>query len=198
MRSEPKRGQALIEFAIIGSLALLALAFLIQIGLRVNYQQEMDQQTFRRAMKIAQSEGSIESASINYNQFRDRQLPDPSDGFSMMPRTLTEGTANVIWGEHLAVGDEDDRNSQTRIMFQVNDALREFRDEDFSPRRGGGSPSLPHVTQVTRQQNSSGSVQQSDAKTSSLSTTTTQTTALTLKSSDTVAGAVTSSVDWNW
>ena len=71
MPSEPRRGQALIEFAIVGSIALMALAFLIQIGLRMNYQQEMDQQTFRRAMKIAQSENAIESARISYNQYRE-------------------------------------------------------------------------------------------------------------------------------
>ena len=195
MRSEPARGQALLELAIFGSLTLIAVAFLIQIGLRVNYQQETDQQTFRRAMKIAQSEGSMESASIIHYQFRDRQVPDPSDGFSMMPRTLTQGMANVVWGEHLAVGDRNDRRSQERFIFQVNSTQREFREEDFKVRQGRN---IPIVTKVERQLTSSGGVQQSNAASSQLSTTTTQATTLTLKRGQTVPSAVTSGVDWNW
>ena len=50
-------GQALIEFAIMGSIALLAFTVLIQMGLRMNYQQEIQQDAFRNALRIAQNEG---------------------------------------------------------------------------------------------------------------------------------------------
>ena len=123
-------GQALVELAITGSLVLLALAFFIQIGLRMNYQQELEQQTFRRALREAKSEGTEESAAIVINHFRDRQVPDPSFGFALMPRTSTNASATVTWGEHLTTL-SDDRDSQPRILVVLNNKEKEFRSEDF-------------------------------------------------------------------
>ena len=95
MKMTPNAGQALVELAIFGSLGLMALTFLIQMGLRLNYQQELQQQTFRRALLMAKCEGDgfkplvecvkrvpgvsddEESQATVLNQFRDRQMPIP-------------------------------------------------------------------------------------------------------------------------
>lgn len=120
----------MVEFAITGSLALVALALLIQVGLRANYQQEIDQQTFRRAQRIAQNEGDEESQAIVLTHFRDRQVPNPSLGFVLTPRMSTQSNATVTWGEWLTFLAED-RDSQPRIEILVNDTQQTFRSEDI-------------------------------------------------------------------
>lgn len=168
-------GQALLEFALFGSVALLALAFMIQIGLTMNYQQEIEQQTFRRALRIAQSEAAdVESQSVQVQQYRDRQVPDPSEGFGMMSRVMTQAGATVTWGEYLTFL-ADDRESQPRIVYFVNTSPpAEFRSEDFPE---SDEPDVRAIHQVSiskgrSYQNSSGS---------GLKTTTTQQTTLELR-----------------
>lgn len=176
----------MLEFAIVGSVALLALAFMIQIGLRMNYQQEIEQQTFRRAMQVAHSEDDEESRSIQYQHFRERQIPDPSEGFGIMPRTLTQAGATVIWGEYLTYL-ADDRDSESRIIFQVNaDPPREFRSSDFE----GANEDDPTIRQVDRITTSRGLSYQNNAN-SGIQTTTEQRTTLTLKTGAQVSSGVT-------
>ena len=176
-------GQAFIELAVIGSFALLALNLLIQIGLRMNYQQEISQQTFRHALVISKSEGEKdESASTQLQHFRDRQVPDPSTGFGLMPRTSTNASATVTWGEWLTyLGSDPD--SQSRIVFQVNDTRQEYRSGDFDV----GSKSDPLVKHISKQVTVNGTVNQ-NVNGSSLSSLATETTTLTLKNNATVTG----------
>ena len=196
--ASPKRaGQALIEFAVFGSLALLALAFMIQIGLRANYQQEIDQQTFRRALDVADSYSDIEPVSVSYLQFRDRQIPDPSEGFGIMPRAATTGQAEVVWGTYLGFADKDDRRSQPLTIVRVNNAEREFRSDDFK----NAPDDLPLYTRIDRTLTSAGTIRQTrqpNAESSSLATRTTQTTTVTLKNDAKVSSSVSSGVNWNW
>ena len=184
-------GQALIEFAIVGSLALLALAFLIQIGLRMNYQQEIEQQTFRRALRVAQNEGEEESQAIQYQHFRNRQIPDPSQGFAIMPRTTSQASATVTWGEGLTFL-ADDRDSQPRIIVHLDDTEREFRSEDLQD----DQPLVGHI----RKEIQSASEIQQDNSASRLNTTTTETTTMTLNTNnnDPISSTLTSDVNFNW
>ncbi len=120
-------GQALTEFAVMGGIALMALTFLIQIGLRMNYQQELEQDTFRRALAEARAEWNDdnskdnESHSVQYYQLRNRELPDPGQGFAIMPKTLTQANATVLWGKwktHLG----DDLDSLPKIIVEVDNS----------------------------------------------------------------------------
>ncbi len=128
--SSEMRGQALVEFAIIGSLALLALALLIQVGLRANYQQEIEQQNFRRAMQEAQKEDEEESQAVSVYQVRDRQVPNPADGLGIMSRSRTEASSTVTWGEYLTFLD-DGRESQPLTVVRLNDQEQRYRAEDL-------------------------------------------------------------------
>jgi len=193
-RSDHHRGQALLEFAILGSLALFALAFLIQIGLRVNFQQEVEQQTFRRTLAKADSYSTIEPVSVQYQEFWDRQVPSPGDGFAVMPRTYTEANATVVWGTFLSFTADQDRRSQPLTVVSVNGVERDFREEDFE----GIPETAPEISRIDRRLTASGTVQQANATSSSLATNTTQTTTVTLKNNATVSGEVTSGVNWNW
>lgn len=191
MKPVDGRGQALIEFAILGSLGLLALAFLIQIGLRANYQQEMEQHAFRRALAAAQAEGDTESQSIQVQAFRDRQVPNPSQGFAIMPRTLSSGAGTVTWGELLTLLD-DARDSQPRIIVELNDARREFRSEDLKKDE-------PLIHFIHKTLDSQGTMTQDNAG-SDLDTSTTETTDLEFntKSPSTLSSTTHSNVRFDW
>ncbi|MBU1124496.1 MAG: hypothetical protein KKC84_00545 [Candidatus Omnitrophica bacterium] len=81
MRQERFReeGQALLELSIFGSILLMLLGVLLQYGLRFNYQQQLDQETFRKAMAQARwSRGEGHPTSVDYMVIRDEHIPDPS------------------------------------------------------------------------------------------------------------------------
>lgn len=135
-------GQAFIEMAIFGSIALIAMGFLIQVGLGMNYQQELDENTFRRALLMAKCEssdhkpnnwcgsvGSIngdgESQATVFTQLRDRQIPSPSLGYGIMPRSMVTSSATATWGQRLTFLD-DSRDSEPRLVVKVNDRPAEM------------------------------------------------------------------------
>lgn len=183
-------GQALVELAIMGSLGLMALAFFIQIGLRLNYQQELQQQTFRRALLMAKCEGDEEEPIVEcvtraqgvnddeesqatvLNHFRDRQMPNPLLGFGIRPRTTTSASATVTWGERLTFL-ADDRDSQPRLAVRLNDQQRSYRSEDLNENQ-------PFVRRIEKElQTDEAEVNQTGMVTS-LSTQTTERTTLRL------------------
>jgi hypothetical protein len=188
------RGQALLEFAIFGTLALTALAFLIQLGLRANYQQEVEQQTFRRALRIAKGEDEVESQAVQVLQFRDRQIPDPSMAFSIMPRTLSQAGASVTWAEHLTALDDKDERSEPLIVFRVNQTERNYRAKDFQS--AGRSPVL-----IDREMTSAGTITQTGVEGSGAkaaeSVTTGQTTTITLNGKS-VSSTLNTNATFNW
>ena len=198
---QSSQGQAFVEFAVIGSLALVALAFLIQMGLRANFQQQMEQDTFRLAMRVAQSEGDVESQSIQYSYFRNSQIPNPTDAFGISPRTMTQSSASVTWGEWLGYL-ANDRDSQPRIIVHMDNSETEFRSEDLL-KNAAGEP-MPLVSAVHKDLNSNGAVTQTNTG-SSDATTTTETTTLTLNAdqnkdgvNDQLSSSLTSTTNFNW
>jgi len=136
-----------------GSIALLALAMLIQLGLRLNYQQQEEQNTFRHALLMAKCEGDEmdepivecvrraervndddESQAVTINRFHDRQIPNPTLGFGLRPRTTITANAAAVWGERLTFLD-DDRDSQPRIVVHLNREQPHYRSEDLEDAR---------------------------------------------------------------
>ena len=192
MRPGNQKGQAMIEFAIIGSTSLLALAFLIQIGLRMNYQQEIEQQTFRLALRRAQDEGDKESQAILYQHIRDREIPEPSSEPTIMPRTSTQASSAVTWGEWLTFL-ADDRDSQPRVVVHVNDTRADdFRSGDFEGGKEGVKKDAPKdaplVSAIHNQFTSTGQLTQASGA-SSLSSSSSASTTVTLKNGKTVSGS---------
>ncbi len=186
------RGQAMIEFAVMGSVALLALTMLIQMGLRMNYQQEIQQDAFRQAMRIAQNEGDNESQAIQYNAFRNRRTPNPSEGVGVMPRVLTQGNATVTWGEWLTYLNQS-RDSQPRIIVNLDDqSEREFRSEDFID-----VANQPLVRRITKDLTGSGKIQQNNFK-STLASDTTESTTMELSNGASLTSSVDTNIRYNW
>lgn len=180
----------MIEIAIFGSIALLALAFMIQIGLRQNFQQEIEQDAFRRALRVAQNEGDAESQAIQYNYFRNRRIPNPADDFAITPRTLTQAGATVTWGEWLTYL-ADDRDSQPRIIVNLDDqSAPEFRSEDFASDK-------PLISKIQKQVDGASQIQQSNTS-SSLNAGSTESTTLTLSNDSTVSSSIDTNIHRNW
>lgn len=192
-----------MEFSILGSVALLALALLIQLGLRMNFQQEIQQDAFRRALALAHSEGKTESQATQYNYFRNRRIPNPSEGFGITPRVMTQGNATVTWGEWLTYLD-DDRDSQPRVVVNLDDrSVPEFRAGDFPADQ-------PLVRRVTKELVGSAEIQQGNSGVTTcggvtalsdtcLAADTTETTTLELSNGSPVSATVTTPpIRRNW
>ncbi len=125
-----------------GVVCLAALGFLIRIGMKANYDQEIRMAAFRRALKAAEVDNGTDQDSLGtlYHYIAARQMPDPNDGFLTLPRGRTEASAFVEWGDRLtmAYGDGDPaidtskgRLTQERILVNNNGNEQEFRSEDF-------------------------------------------------------------------
>lgn len=183
----------MIEFAVLGSIALLALTMLIQMGLQMNYQQEIQQDAFRRAMRTAQNEGTEESQAIQYNAFRNRRAPNPSEGFGVTPRMLTQGNSTVTWGEWLTFLTPGNRSSQPRIIINLDDqSEQEFRPEDFA-----AVADQPLVRRVTKDLTGGGTIQQNNGG-STLASDTTESTTMELSNGAALTSSVDTNIRYNW
>lgn len=177
-----------------GSLALMALAVLIQVGMRVNYTQEIEMETFRAAMAESRSRWDIEPVVVQYQQFRDRQMPSPDQPFAIMPRQLTSSGSALTWATHLDFGADPDEDSEGMTVISVNGTQQRFRENQLKT----VDPDAPLIAAVDRQFTAGGVVTQPNATSSSLNTGTNQSTTVILKTGAAVAGAVASGVTWNW
>lgn len=147
MRRSTRTGQALLELAIFGTLALLALGFLIRIGLLVNYRQEIQMNTFRRALAAADADAKAgnPTVQVDYLHLRDRLVPDPST-FGIMPRAQAQGSSSVLWGNQGLPGAMITplgqpatgagpagipRTEQPKTIVRLNEKTDEYRFEDF-------------------------------------------------------------------
>ena len=189
-----RRGQAMLEFAVMASVALLALGLLIQIGLRMNYQQEIEQQTFRRAMRAAVNfdvTGRRPPQAVTYYHYRDRQMPDPSDGFAMMPRMTTESRSMSVWGKFLSFLARDD-DSRPRVVVNLNGTQAVFNSDDLTGQAG-------LVDKIARGVHSEGGIITTNQGTNLVTTTTTNATmTLNTKGNDAVSSELTSQSTFNW
>lgn len=77
-------GQALLELAIFGSLALLVLGALVSYGMNVDQQQQTQMEAIRHAMRSSSVMGvDDQPISTSHLVINERMIPDPSDAFAM-------------------------------------------------------------------------------------------------------------------
>lgn len=209
-RNRSQQGQALIEMALIGTIAVAALGFLIQIGLGLNYEQENDQNAFRRALLMAKCEGdeqepsnwcntrvppgvsfSDESQATTMLRMRDRKLPNPSIGFGLVPSTLTMGSATATWGERLTFLD-DSTDSQPRVVVRVNDF------PDMLYRSGDFPHNQPIVRNIEKTTQMIGTLAQTDSTGSATDATTTENTTVTMNDGSEIPASSVQSGGYSW
>jgi hypothetical protein len=93
-------GQSLVELASFGAVLLLCVGMLLQYGMQANYQQNLQMQTFRKAMRVAYYKtgpGSSVSLSSTYH----KGIPDPRDSWGNADRRPISASASVTWDNNL-------------------------------------------------------------------------------------------------
>jgi len=77
-------GQALLELAIFGAIIIMLIGILLNYGLRNNFQQRLQQQTFRKALgATGELEQNDKPSGISYLQVEDNHVVNPSDTWGL-------------------------------------------------------------------------------------------------------------------
>jgi len=124
-----KTGQAAVELAIFGSLILLAFSILLMYGQRLDNQQQVKMEAFRRALhKAYERNGNVsytlKKESRNFNLFA---------GFGQGQPSSVGSTASVLWQKGMP-GDAGSEKSEGFAYNAVNDTEIGSADEKGLPR----------------------------------------------------------------
>ncbi len=116
--AKERRGQALVEVAVFGTIFLMIVGALITYGLRFDYNQRAQQQAFRRALKIASDR---ETGGGRYMLMEDRYIPDPTDPFGIGRSMPVVAAADVIRTDQLdaRAGESADPNDLPTLVMDV-------------------------------------------------------------------------------
>lgn len=99
----------MVELAVFGSLLLVVLGGLIRFGLAATYSQQLEQDSFRKAL-------ATPSGSVSYTLVEDRLVPGAGGGaFPLSSRSRVVGTAQVLWDVDLFTEGDD-----TSAMMEIN------------------------------------------------------------------------------
>lgn len=139
MRYKHKKGQAVVEMALFGSLVLLILGSLLSYIQRQNDQQYVQMEAFRRALEKGctylgtDSEGA--GASVQYTLLQTRKHSDVGGGFRKGSSQTLSGSSNVFWAvPRIAEDEDDDVEPDSLIIFRINDDEKQWKYRDFVPK----------------------------------------------------------------
>lgn len=125
-----KRGQAITELAIFGSIILVLFGVLLSYLQRMNDQQYVQMEVFRRALHKActytrPTALKPEGASVQYTLVTDRRHADLSGNLGKGSSTTMSASTNVFWAVP-KVGS----GSESLIAFKINEdeMVRNYRD----------------------------------------------------------------------
>ena len=120
-----QKAQAVLELATFGSLVLFCLALLIHFGLQMNYQQNLQMQAFRKALKMAfYKQGP--SSSANLAVIKDKPMVDPADRWGFADRVSVGSGASVTWSNTLngvyvnEISEDPDVKDMPRTYIEIN------------------------------------------------------------------------------
>ena len=126
----PRKGQAITELAIFGSILLFCLAMLIQYGLDANYQQQAQMEAFRKTQRIAFYRDGPASSTA-FILVKDKPTPDPRDQWGVAERgPIVAGGNSVAWNTNLSADyvklytDTPDAKDLPAVYFQIDKAAR--------------------------------------------------------------------------
>jgi len=115
-----KRGQAMVEMAIFGTLILFVFGMLISYAQRMNEQQYIQMEAFRRGLEkactFAGSEDSGAGASVQYTAMENKRLADLSDTFRKGSPTTIRGSSSVFWAVP-----QTGTQPENKIVYKIND-----------------------------------------------------------------------------
>ena len=111
-----KSGQAAVELAIFGSLILLAFSMLLMYGQRLDNQQQVKMEAFRRAMQKAYER----NGSVSYTLKKEGRTFNLFSGFGQGQPSTVGSTASVLWQKGLP-GDQNNETSESYAFNAIND-----------------------------------------------------------------------------
>ncbi len=115
MRICRNRGQAAIELAVFGTIMILVLSTLVTYGQRLEMQNQLKMEAFRKALQKAYEKNS----SVSYSLKKDTRLASLSGGWGQGQATSLSSTASVMWqmGQPGAQGAKDE---QSFAFYEIN------------------------------------------------------------------------------
>ncbi len=112
-----RNAQAATEFAILGSLIIVAFAFLINYSEKLNRQQAYIQQTFRAALSEARSANNTAS----YTKVAFRRMPNVSSPMELGQMQSFSNSSSVMWADGKSRNaDETPKDGVSK--YQLNEA----------------------------------------------------------------------------
>lgn len=128
-----KKGQAILELAIFGSLILFVLGILLSYMQRLNDQQYVQMETFRRALeKACTFQGEVSEGaggSVQYTLLENRPQVDLNSGFGKGSPFNTGNSANVFWAIPKAGA-----QAESLIVYRVNQDEKVWNYRDLIPK----------------------------------------------------------------
>lgn len=126
-----KRGQAVVEFGIFGSVLLVIFSILLSQLQRANDEQYVKMEAFRRAEEKACSYNGGQGASVQMTLIQNRRHVDMFGGFRKgSPQTLN-ASASVYWA---VPPSENDAEAASLIAFRVNQDEKVISYRDYVPK----------------------------------------------------------------
>ena len=113
-----RRAQTATEFAVLGSLIIVAFAFLINYSEKLNRQQYYIQQTFRAALQEARKANN----SASYTRVAFNRMPNVSSPMELGQLQNFSSSANVLWQDGKSSRDADGRDILGVAKYQLNEA----------------------------------------------------------------------------
>lgn len=115
-RKRNKKGQATIELAILGSVVIIALAYLLQQGYIYNAKQSLEMYTFRQALRLSR----MYERGITLTVARDVFVPT---FFTSLSRQRLMATASVEYNPWKAYTPNNPDDISSYRLFQIGDAM---------------------------------------------------------------------------
>lgn len=131
-----KKGQAAVELAVFGSLILVAFSILLNYGQRLEMQQQIKMEAFRKALQKSYER----NASVTYTMKKDVRSFGLFSGLGQGQSGTQGSTANVMWQKGMS-GDQNDPNPNKQKSYSyyvINDS------------NIGGDEGLPTYTKEVR------------------------------------------------
>lgn len=113
-----KRGQAAAELAILGTLILVAFAYIMNFGQSLSAMQQVKMETFRRALQKAY----IRNSSVDYALKKNIRAATINAGFGHGQGLSPQASSKVMWQKGIS-GDWKTEDQGSFSFWQINDSL---------------------------------------------------------------------------
>ncbi len=120
------KAQAAVELTILGTLILLCFSMILMYGQRLELENQLKMEAFRKALKKAYDRNS----SVSYTVRKEARFFNLFSGFGQGQEATLAGSASVMWQKGIA-GDQDSSpkgEDSNFAFYEINDMVLENSD----------------------------------------------------------------------